>query len=62
MGSSYETFTNERFLELETLGPMRTLQPGDSMDHLEVWTLHRPVLVDHWSDSELDRVLSPHLE
>ena len=62
MGSSYETFTNERFLELETLGPMRTLQPGDSMDHLEVWTLHRPVLVDHWNDSELDRVLSPHLE
>ncbi len=62
MGSSFETFTNERFLELETLGPMRTLQPGDSMDHLEVWTLHRPVLVDHWNDSELDRVLSPHLE
>ena len=62
MGSSFEIFTNESFLELETLGPMRTLQPGESVDHLEVWSLHRPVSVDRWDDAELDRALSPHLE
>ncbi len=62
MGSSYETFTNERFLEIETLGPMRTLQPGDSIDHVEDWSLHRPVAVGRWDDAELDRVLAPYLE
>lgn len=62
MGASYETFTNERFLEIETLGPMRTLQPGESMDHVEEWSLHRPVAVDSWDDAALDRVLAPYLE
>ena len=62
MGASYETFTNERFLEIETLGPLRTLQPGESIDHVEEWSLHRPVAVDSWDDAELDRVLAPYLE
>ena len=62
MGASYETFTNERFLEIETLGPVRTLQPGESIDHVEDWSLHRPVAVDSWDDAELDRVLAPYLE
>ena len=62
MGASYETFTNERFLEIETLGPLRTLQPGESLDHVEEWSLHRPVEVDSWDDAELDRALAPYLE
>lgn len=62
MGASYETFTNERFLEIETLGSLRTLQPGESIDHVEEWSLHRPVAVDSWDDAELDRVLAPYLE
>lgn len=62
MGSSYETFTNERFLEIETLGPLRTLQPGESIEHLEEWSLHRPVAVERWDDAELDRILAPYLE
>ena len=62
MGSSFEIFTNESFLELETLGPMRTLQPRESVDHLEIWSLHRPVTVERWDDAELDRALSPYLK
>ena len=62
MGASYETFTNERFLEIETLGPLRTLQPGESIDHVEEWSLHRPVSVDRWDDAELDRAVAPYLE
>ncbi|MCY4189692.1 MAG: hypothetical protein OXD30_14555 [Bryobacterales bacterium] len=62
MGSSYETFTNERFLEIETLGPLRTLQPGESADHVEEWSLHRPVAVERWDDAALDRAIAPFLE
>lgn len=62
MGSSFEVFANERFLELETLGPLRTLEPGASLEHVEHWSLHRPVAIDRWDDAELDRVLAPLLE
>ena len=62
MGSSFEIFTNERFLELETLGPMRTLQPGESIEHVETWSLHRPVAVERWDDEGLDRALAPYLD
>ena len=62
MGSSFEVFTNERFLELETLGPMRTLRPGESMEHVETWSLHRPVAVERWDDEGLDRALAPYLD
>ncbi len=59
LGSSFEMFTNETCLELETLGPMRTLRPGESATHLETWSLHRPVHVDAWTDKALDRAIQP---
>jgi hypothetical protein len=59
MGASYETFTNPDFLELETLGPLDTLAPGASVEHVERWTLHRGITISSWTDDELDRVLLP---
>lgn len=38
-GSSAECYCDRRFLELETLGPLVTLEPGDSTHHREVWQL-----------------------
>lgn len=36
-GCNVETFTNEDFLELETLGPLVDIAPGRSVRHTEVW-------------------------
>ena len=36
-GCNFEVFTNSEFLELETLGPMVTLQPGEAAHHTEHW-------------------------
>lgn len=58
-GCSFETFTNAEILELETLGPMVKLQPGQTVTHTERWTLHRGVALSEWSDAELDRVILP---
>ena len=58
-GCSFETFTNAEILELETLGPMVRLQPGETVTHTERWSLHRGVAVSEWSDAELDRVVLP---
>jgi hypothetical protein len=38
--SSLEVFTNNRMLELETLAPLVTLQPGAAVEHVERWELH----------------------
>lgn len=38
-GANVEAFTNEHMLELETLGPMTVLQPGQSVEHTEIWEL-----------------------
>ena len=42
-GVSYETFTNDQFLEMESLSPMKDLAPGKSAKHTEVWELYRDV-------------------
>jgi len=42
-GCTVETFTNSWMLEVETLGPLTLLQPGESLEHVEVWHLFRDV-------------------
>jgi hypothetical protein len=56
-GASYETFTNDGFLELETLGPLEKVAPGATVEHVEHWELRRDVAIREWTDAELDRVL-----
>jgi len=36
-GCNFETFTNPEMLEMESLGPLRTLAPGETTTHLERW-------------------------
>jgi len=59
LGASFETFTNADFLELETLGPLTDLAIGQSLQHVERWTLHKNVHIPEWTDATLDRVLLP---
>ncbi|HMW06702.1 MAG TPA: hypothetical protein PK079_18710 [Leptospiraceae bacterium] len=39
--SSIEVFVNQKFLELETLSPIRTLKPKESITHIETWILEK---------------------
>jgi hypothetical protein len=38
-GCNFETFTNSDMLEVESLGPLVKLQPGEAVEHLERWEL-----------------------
>ena len=60
-GCSFETFTNDEFLEMETLGPLTKVQPGQSVSHTEHWGLFRNVKPAALSDEELQRVVVPLL-
>lgn len=38
-GVNTEIFVKGRFMELETLGPIKRLAPGEALDHVERWQL-----------------------
>jgi hypothetical protein len=48
-------------LEIETLGPLTTLQPGEWVSHTEQWWLHRDVSIADWTDAGIDSALLPLL-
>jgi hypothetical protein len=58
-GCSFETFTNNDFLEMETLGPLTKVLPGHTVEQVERWGLFRNVVLSDWTDDALDRVLLP---
>lgn len=39
MGCSFESYTNGDILEMETLSPMVTVGPGETVEHTEIWRL-----------------------
>jgi hypothetical protein len=58
-GCSFETFTNNEFLEIETLGPMTKVAPGKTVEQVEHWSLHRNVKLGALTDEDIDAVLLP---
>jgi hypothetical protein len=61
-GCSFEIFTRNDMLELETLGPLQKVEPGAVAEHVETWSLHAGINVTELNDAELDRVLLPLLD
>jgi hypothetical protein len=61
-GCSFETFTNNEFLEIETLGPMTKVQPEHTVEQVEQWGLYKNVKPAAITDEELTRVLAPMLQ
>ncbi len=61
-GCSVEAYADAGIEELETLGPMVTLEPDATVQHTETWSLHQGVSVPQWTDEALDRVLVPLLQ
>ncbi len=57
-GSNFETFTNEFMLEVETLGALAKIKPGDSAEHTEVWSLHADIPAIT-SENDIDQYIKP---
>jgi hypothetical protein len=43
MGCNFETYTNAKMLEVETMAPLAPVQPGENATHVENWYLFRGV-------------------
>jgi hypothetical protein len=59
-GVNFETFTNEDMLEIETLGPLISLDPGQSVEHTERWELFGG-LGAAGDESQIEVTIAPHL-
>ena len=60
-GCSVETYTNNQFLELETLSPLCTLEPEETVEHVEHWFLYdqvEPVA----TEDDVERIVRPLAE
>jgi hypothetical protein len=55
-GCSVEVFTQTGFIEVESLGPLRTLKPGEAAEHTERWSLHKDVKVGK-SEAEVEAAI-----
>jgi len=59
-GCNTETFTKGSFMEVETLGPMHRLAPGESALHVEKWYLFPNVDIGT-TEATLDAAITPLL-
>lgn len=59
-GSSYETYTIDFMLEMETLSPLVILEPEGTLEHIENWQLFKDVPAPE-SDSDVDKHITKHL-
>ena len=57
-GCNYETFSNEQFLEMESLGPVVTLKPGEKAELTESWELVKGV-EDFTDEDGIDKNILP---
>jgi hypothetical protein len=55
---NFETFSNQQILELESLGPLVTLRPGQTAAHTETWTLHCGVKACR-TEADIDKYVAP---
>ncbi len=58
LNSNLETFTNNEFLELETLGPLSMVEPGQTISHTEDWYLYGGVSPVK-NDADVDQAILP---
>jgi hypothetical protein len=60
-GCNFEVFTNPDFIELETLGPLVELRPGEVVEHVERWWLFADVPGGE-NDAWIDSAVVPRVE
>lgn len=60
-GCNFEVFTNPDFIELETLGPLVELRPGEVVEHVERWWLFADVPSGE-NDAWIDSAVVPRVE
>jgi hypothetical protein len=60
-GVSYETYTTDFMLEMESLSPLTLVEPNATLSHVEEWELIGDVEIPSNDEAEIDRVVKEHI-
>jgi len=55
-GATSECYCNSKFIELETLGPLKQIEPGKTIQHREVWRIVDTPFTDLTQETMMDFV------
>lgn len=59
---SYESYTNDVFLEMESLSPLIEVKPGDNIEHIEKWELYDNVPMPADDEAEIEKALAGRIK
>lgn len=58
-GCNFETYTNDVFIEVESLGELKTVKSGETAVHREMWSLYKAdTNINFKSEEDIDNLLS----
>ena len=58
-GCNFETYTNDVFIEVESLGELKTVKNGETSVHREMWSLYKTNTdINFKSEEDIDNLLS----
>lgn len=60
-GVSYETYTTDFMLEMETLSPLTLVNPEGELVHTEEWELVKGVELDSIDEDKIDGIVKKHI-
>jgi hypothetical protein len=59
-GATFETFIDNEMIEFETLGPLRTVYPGDYTEHTEKWHLFNDIPIPQ-TEKEIEETITKRI-
>lgn len=60
-GVSYETFTKHLFLEMESIGELKTVNTGETLEHSEQWCLYDNVIMPSNDECKIGKILNNYI-
>lgn len=59
-GMNFESYTNEHFLEVESLGELKTVDVGEASEHTEYWKVFENIALPK-TDEEIDEIVKEYV-
>lgn len=60
-GMNFETYTSKYFLEMESLGELKSVEPGETVSHKESWEYIKNVPVCDDNDEAIDELVKKYI-
>lgn len=61
-GMNFETYSAKNYIEMESLGELKTIKPNESCEHTEYWSLARGNAPESYTDEKIDEVVKKYVE